>query len=104
MDNNKFIKRDISASEVKVAIVNVYDKICTLIQDVLKSLNKELLADIYKNGIMFVGGASRIAGLYEYMKQKLDIPIIVAENPQDAVILGAGKLLNSKMEFLKIDF
>ncbi len=102
-DNNKFQKNSITASEVKVAIANVYDKICALIQEVLKSLDKELVADIYKNGIMFVGGASRIAGLYEYMKQKLDLPIIVHDNPQDAVILGAGKLLNSKTEFLKLD-
>lgn len=101
--NNKFTKNTITASEVKVAIVNIYDKICALIQDVLKSLDKELVADIYKNGIVFVGGASRIAGLYEYMKQKLDLPIVVAENPQDSVILGAGKLLNSKAEFLTID-
>lgn len=103
-ENNKFIKRDITASEVKVAILNVYETIFGLINDVLKQLDKDIVADIYNNGIMFVGGASKIAGLYEYAKQKLDIPIIVPEDPQDAVILGAGKLLNSNNEFLKINF
>ena len=102
-ENNKFVKREITASEVKVAIVNLYDKIFELIQDVMKSLPKDILADIYNNGIMFVGGANKIAGMYEYARQKLDLPIIVPEDPQDAVILGAGKLLNSGNEFLKID-
>ncbi len=102
-ENNKFIRRDITASEVKVAVVNLYDKIFELIGDVLKELPKDIVADIYNNGIMFVGGASKIAGLYEYARQKLDFPIIVPDDPQDAVILGAGKLLNAGNEFLKIN-
>lgn len=102
-ENNKFVRRDITASEVKVAVVNLYDKIFELINNVLHELPKEIVADIYNNGIMFVGGASKIAGLYEYARQKLDIPIIIPEDPQDAVILGAGKLLNGGNEFLKIN-
>ncbi len=102
-ENNKFVRREITANEVKVAIVNLYDKIFEFIQDVLKELPKDIVADIYNNGIMFVGGACKIAGLYEYARQKLDLPIIVPENPQDAVILGAGKLLNKGNEFLKIN-
>ena len=102
-ENNKFVRRDITASEVKVAIVNLYDKIFELVNGVLHELPKDIVADIYNNGIMFVGGASKIAGLYEYAKQKLDLPIIVPEDPQDAVILGAGKLLNAGNEFLKIN-
>ena len=103
-ENDKFVRRDITASEVKVAIVNLYDKIFDLIGEVLKELPKDIVADIFNNGIMFVGGASKIAGLYEYAKNKTELPIIVPEDPQDAVILGAGKLLNSKNEFVKINF
>ncbi len=102
-ESNKFSKHEITASEVKVAIVNLYDKIFELINNVLHELPKDILADIYNNGIMFVGGASKIAGLYEYARKKLDLPIIVPDDPQDAVILGAGKLLNSGNEFLKIN-
>ena len=102
-ENNKFVKKEITASEVKVAIVNVYDKIFELIGNVLKELPKDIVADIYNNGIMFVGGGSKIDGLYEYAKKKLDLPIIVMDSPEDAVILGAGKLLNAGNEFLKIN-
>ena len=69
----------------------------------INNLPIEIVADIYNNGIMFVGGASKIAGLYEYAKKKLDLPIIVPEDPEDSIILGAGKLLNSGNEFLKIN-
>ncbi len=51
---------------------------------------------------MFVGGGSKIAGLYEYAKNKLDFPVIVADEPADAVVLWLGKLLSSEKEFLKL--
>ncbi len=102
-ENNKFVRKTITASEVKVAVVNLYDKIFELINDVLKEIPKDIAADVYANGIMFVGGASKIAGLYEYAKQKFDLPIIVPDDPQDAVMLGAGKLLVSGNEYLKIN-
>ncbi|MBQ9795558.1 MAG: rod shape-determining protein [Clostridia bacterium] len=102
-ENNKFVKNEITASEVKVAIVNIYDKIFELINQVLKELPKDIVADIYNNGVMFVGGASQVAGLYEYAKKKLDLPIIVPDEPQDYVIMGAGKLLRKDSEFIKIN-
>lgn len=102
-DNNKFVRQEINASEVKVAIVNVYHKIFDLVKQVLTELPKDILADVYNNGIVFVGGASQISGLYEYAKKYLDLPIIVPEDPQDFVILGAGKLLSKDGEFIKIN-
>lgn len=101
-ENGKFVKETISANEVRVAITNVYDAIINFVADILKSSSKEICTDIYNNGIMFVGGSSKIAGLYEYAKNKLDLPIIIPEDASDAVILGAGKLLNRNKEFLTI--
>ena len=102
-ENNKFVRNNISANEVRLAIVNIYDEIFKLIEDVMQRLPKEISADVYNNGVVFVGGASSISGLYEYAKKKLDLPITVPDEPMDSVILGAGKLLNSGKEFLKIN-
>ena len=102
--NNKFTRKEITANEVRVAITNVYDKIFELINDVMTTIPKEIAAEVYNNGIMFVGGASRISGLYEYAKKKLEMPVIMPDDPMDAVILGAGKLLSKQGQFLKINF
>lgn len=102
-ENNKFAKKEITANEVRVAITNVYETIFGLINDVINSLSKEVRADIYTNGIMFVGGACSIDGFYEYAKKKLDVPVIVPDDPKDSVIIGAGKLMLSGKEFLKIN-
>lgn len=100
-ENNKFIRKSITANEVRVAIQNVYDKIFELIEEVLKLQPKEIVAELYTNGVVFVGGGSKISGLYEYAKKKLDMPIIVPDEPTNTVVLGAGKLLNRK-DFVKI--
>lgn len=102
-ENNKFIRNSISASEVKVAVVNFYDKILGYALEMINSLPKEISQDIYNNGVMFVGGASCISGLYEYAKKKLELPIIVQEQPMDSVILGAGKLISTDKRYIKIN-
>lgn len=102
--NNKFVKNSITANEVRVSITNVYDKICELIKNILAELPKEISAQVYTNGIVFVGGGSCVAGLYEYLKKKIDAPIIVMEDAADSVIYGAAKLLGKNKEFLKIEF
>jgi actin-like ATPase involved in cell morphogenesis len=57
-------------------------------------LTGETLAQVRKNGIVFTGGVSSINGLVEYASKRLNMPTSVVENPKDAVILGAGKLLS----------
>jgi len=101
-ENNKLSKHTITANEVRVAIQNVYDKILDFVLDIVKQQPKEIMAEIYNNGVVFVGGVSKISGLYEYAKKKLDMPIIIDEEPTDSVIIGAGKLLNVK-DYTKIE-
>ena len=100
--NNKFTKHTITANEVRVAIQNVYDTILGFVNDVMKLQPKEIAAEIYKNGVVFVGGGSQISGLYEYAKKKLNMPVNVPEEPVDCVIRGAGKLLSQK-DYTKIE-
>ncbi|MFQ6752633.1 MAG: rod shape-determining protein [Clostridia bacterium] len=101
-EHDKFIKHEITANEIRVAVVNIYDRIFELIRETIKLLPKEIAQDIYNHGVMFVGGGSRISGLYEYAKKKLDLPIILPDDPSDCVILGAGKLLSKGKDFINI--
>lgn len=100
--DNKFKKQTITANEVRVAIKNVYDTIFEKINEVIALQPKEVIAEIYNNGVMFVGGGSKIDGLFEYATGKLNMPITILDQPTDSVILGAGKLLTSE-QFEKIE-
>ena len=82
------------ANEARVAVIGVYDKIFDLIEEFIECLTREEQAEIRKNGIVFTGGVSSIDGLVEYASKRLNLPTMVVNNPKDAVILGAGKLLS----------
>lgn len=101
-ENGNMVRAAITANDVRLAITNVYDAIFERVNEVLKNLPAELVKEIYSTGIVFVGGGSKIAGLYEYAKNKFDFPVIVADDPSNAVVVGLGKLLTADKEFLKI--
>ena len=97
---DKYTQVTMRANEARVAIIGVYNKIFDLIEEVMESLPNQVLAEVKRNGIVFTGGVSSIEGLVEYAIKQLKIPVAVVENPKDAVILGAGKLLSlNKGEF-----
>jgi len=102
--NNQYKEVTIRANEARVAIIGVYEKIFDLIEEFIEGLPSQTVADIKNNGIVFVGGVSSIIGLTEYANKRLNLPVIVIENPKDAVILGAGKLLSlNKGDYPNID-
>ena len=92
-ENGEYKEVTMRANEARVAIIGVYEKIFDLVDEVLETLPTETLAEVRKNGIVFVGGVSSIDGLVEYTTKRFNMPTYVASNPKDAVILGAGKLL-----------
>lgn len=103
-EEKQFKTQSITANEVRVAILSVYDKICDLVLSYIKDLPKELSAEVFANGVIFSGGSSNIPGLYEYATQKLDMPIISLDNPVDAVVLGCAKLLDKPLKsIIKIE-
>lgn len=103
-EEKTFEKQNITANEVRVAILSVYDKICDLILEYIKDLPKELSAEVFANGVIFSGGSANIPGLYEYATKKLDMPVIALDNPVDAVVLGCAKLLDKPIKsIIKIE-
>ena len=78
--------------------MGIYKKIFDCIEEFIEELSPEISADIKRNGIMCVGGVSCVNGFVEYAIKRLNLPVYVADNPRDAVILGAGKLLSLNKE------
>ena len=104
-EDKVFSKQTITANEVRVAILSVYDKICDLVLAYIKDLPKELSAEVFSNGVIFSGGSANIYGLYEYAQKKLEMPIIMLDNPVDAVVLGCAKLLDKPLKnIIKVEF
>lgn len=98
----RYKEQVITANEVRVAITNVYNNIFNHIKEFLNEQPNEIVAEVYKNGMVLSGGGACISGLYEYAKKSFDLPIYIDDNANDVVLLGAGKLLHTK-DHLKIN-
>ena len=59
----------------------------------MKKHPPELAADIVDKGIVLAGGGSQLKGLDVLLREETSLPIILAEDPLSAVVLGTGAIL-----------
>jgi rod shape-determining protein MreB len=60
----------------------------------------ELAADIMDKGIVMTGGGALLRGLDKLVARETGMPVYIAEDPLDCVVLGAGKAL-SEIDLLR---
>ncbi|MBP2072466.1 rod shape-determining protein [Thermoanaerobacterium butyriciformans] len=86
---------DISSKEVTEALQEPLSDIINLVHNVLEKTPPELAADICDRGIVLTGGGSLLHGLDKLLEEKMDVPVILANDPISCVALGTGKALDS---------
>lgn len=82
-----------------VDIVNI--PICKLVESIkelLVSLGPEVLSDICGKGIVLSGGNALLPQLSEILRQQLELPIYVAEEPLSAVARGFEFVFSDGMD------
>jgi len=73
------------------------------IHQTLEDTPPELSADIMIRGITLTGGGAQLLGLDALIHSETGIPAHVAKNPLDAVVLGAGKIVEDERTMRLID-
>ena len=87
--------RTISSEDVREALGNAVGQITAAVQRCLEQTPPELGADVLERGIMLTGGGALLKGLDEVLRDRVEIPIYVAEDPLTAVVRGTGKVLEN---------
>lgn len=67
-----------------------------MVEAVLSSLEHtppDLAADVAETGIVMTGGGAQLSGLDRLLSQATGLPVVVSEEPEAAVVLGAGQIL-----------
>jgi rod shape-determining protein MreB len=89
----------ITSAEVRKAILDPINQIIDTIRVTLEKTPPELSADIIDRGITFTGGGALLRGFAELIAEETGIPVTVAQNPLDCVVLGTAKRLENDRGF-----
>ena len=80
-------------SEILEALTESVNAIIEGVKVCLERTPPELAADIVDKGIMLTGGGAMLVGLDQLLREETGLPVTVAENPLDCVVLGSGRVL-----------
>ena len=92
--------QEISEQEIQQALADPVASILEAIKITLEKTPPELAADIMDKGIVMTGGGALLNGLDLLIAKETGMPVYIAENPLDCVVLGAGKALG-EIELLR---
>jgi rod shape-determining protein MreB and related proteins len=84
----------IDSDEVRKALWEQVETIVETVRIALEQTPPELAADIVDTGIVLTGGGSLLKNLDVLLREQTKLPILIAEDPLSAVVLGSGKALD----------
>lgn len=83
----------ISASQVRDAMKKSIRAIVNNIRDIIETTPPELVADIYKRGVVLSGGGALLRGLSDLVHKEIQVPVAVVDDPLTTMVRGAGIVL-----------
>lgn len=86
---------EVTSEEIREAMQEPVNAIVEAVRLALEKTPPELAADIVDKGIVLVGGGALIRNLDVLLREETGLPIVVAENPLTAVVLGSGRVLDN---------
>jgi len=85
---------DLTAGEVYPIAEAIVNRIAKVVQDTLTELRPEIAADIYDRGILLTGGGAHLAGIDQYLRDFIDLSVIIPDEPQYATVRGLLKMFD----------
>jgi len=86
---------EVTSEEIREAMQEPINAIVEAVRLALEKTPPELAADIVDKGIVLVGGGALIRNLDVLLREETGLPIVAAENPLTAVVLGSGRVLDN---------
>jgi len=84
---------EVSSEEIREALKEPVNAVVESIKYTLEKTPPELASDIMERGIMLTGGGALLKGLDKLISVETGIPVFIASEPLDCVVLGTGKVL-----------
>ncbi len=90
----------INSDEVREALSAPLKAIVDAVLVALEKTPPELAADIVDKGIVLTGGGALLTNLDVLLREETGLPVMIADDPISAVVLGSGKTLD-QIELLR---
>lgn len=85
----------ISSIEVREALEPVAQEIANAAKEALEVAPPDIVSDLMNRGVHLVGGGAKLKRLDKFLSDRLKVPVIVIDMPQEAVVNGTFMLLNN---------
>ncbi len=94
--------RTISSEDVREALRDGVAQVTAAILRCLERTPPELGSDVLERGIMLTGGGALLKGLNTMVRNRVELPVYIAEDPLTAVVRGTGKVLEAVEDFDRV--
>lgn len=91
-----------TTDELFVTLRQPFEVIIEAIKETLLNAPPDLVSDVIKNGIYLTGGTALLEGLDKFISLETNIPIHVAENPDECVVNGIAAEMEHMNKIKKI--
>jgi rod shape-determining protein MreB len=82
---------ELDANEVRIALQEPVQQLAEAVLHTLERTPPDLAADVAETGVVLTGGVAVLSGLDRAISRMAGLPVIVAEEPQLAVVRGAAE-------------
>ncbi|MEP7037166.1 MAG: rod shape-determining protein [Acidobacteriota bacterium] len=79
---------EVTIGEIYPVVEGIVRRVAQIVADTLTELRPEVAADIYDRGIILTGGGSLLNGIEQYLRNFVQLPITVSEQPRFATVRG----------------
>jgi rod shape-determining protein MreB len=83
-----------NGDEIREALAEPINAIVEAVLLALERTPPELSADIVDKGIVLTGGGALLQNIDVLLREETGLPVMVADDPISAVVLGSGKALD----------
>jgi rod shape-determining protein MreB len=87
---------ELTAAEVKEAMTEPLNSIVDVVRTTLEKTPPELASDIVDKGIVLTGGGALLKNIDVLLRNAVNLPITIIDDPLSTVVMGSGKLLDDR--------
>lgn len=85
---------ELTDEEIRDSLLGSINQIVEAVRVALERTPPELASDIVDKGIVLAGGGALLRNLDVLLREETGLPVVVADDPLTAVVMGAGKALD----------